>query len=453
MTALPDLSATICALATPPGEGALGVIRVSGPRALEVVQPLVPKLQLHELASHTIHLVKLREADGALLDEAVLSLYRAPRSYTREDIVELSCHGSPYILRRVIELLLQHGARAAQPGEFTLRAFLNGAMDLSQAEAVGDLVAARSARSQRLALSQLRGGYATRLSELRERLLDFTALVELELDFGEEDVQFARRDELRGLIQTLAFEMERMAGSFAAGNALKTGIPTVIAGRPNAGKSTLLNRLLHDARAIVSPIAGTTRDVIEDRLMLGGAEFRLMDTAGLREGTTDEIEAEGIARSRARVADAMLILYVFDATEQSEAEALAEAQALPRTADAQLILLANKADLAPHTSFAEALPISALNGAGVNALEQRLVALADRLGELDTLVTNARHVDALTEAHAALRDVVGALDEGRTTELLAQDLRHALMALGRITGEVAPDEVLGVIFSRFCIGK
>ncbi len=453
MTALPDLSATICALATPPGEGAIGVIRVSGPRALEVVQPLVPRLVLSDLSSHTLHLVKLRESSGELLDEAVLSLYLAPRSYTREDVIELSCHGSPYVLRRVLELLIAAGARAAQPGEFTLRAYLNGALDLSQAEAVADLVAARSQQSQRLALSQLRGGYATRLKEMRERLVGFTALVELELDFGEEDVEFARRDELRALVQTMATELDRLVTSFAAGNALKSGIPTVIAGRPNAGKSTLLNRLLGDARAIVSPIAGTTRDVIEDRLLLGGAEFRLMDTAGLREGTGDVIEAEGIARSRARVAEALVVLYVYDATLQSEAEAQAELDALELAPEARSFLLANKADQAFPQTNSIALPISALTGAGVEALEQRLAALALELGDTDTLVTNARHVEALKASREALSGVIAALEAQRSTELLAEDLRHALHELGRITGEVTPDEVLGVIFSKFCIGK
>lgn len=453
MTALPDLSATICALATPPGEGAIGVIRVSGPRTLEVVQPLVPRLALSELTSHTLHLVRLREPSGELLDEAVLSLYRAPRSYTREDVIELSCHGSAYVLRRVLELLIAAGARAAQPGEFTLRAYLNGALDLSQAEAVADLVAARSQQSQRLALSQLRGGYAARLKEMRERLVGFTALVELELDFGEEDVEFARRDELRALVQTMATELDRLVTSFAAGNALKSGIPTVIAGRPNAGKSTLLNRLLGDARAIVSPIAGTTRDVIEDRLLLGGAEFRLMDTAGLREGTGDVIEAEGIARSRARVAEALVVLYVYDATMQSEVEAKTELDALELAPGARAFLLANKADQASGQTFASALPISALMGVGVEALEQRLAALALELGDTDTLVTNARHVEALKASREALGGVMTALEVQRSTELLAEDLRHALHELGRITGEVTPDEVLGVIFSKFCIGK
>ena len=453
MTALPDLTATICALATPPGEGAIGVIRVSGPRTLEVVQPLVPRLALSELTSHTLHLVRLREPSGELLDEAVLSLYRAPRSYTREDVIELSCHGSAYVLRRVLELLIAAGARAAQPGEFTLRAYLNGALDLSQAEAVADLVAARSQQSQRLALSQLRGGYAARLKEMRERLVGFTALVELELDFGEEDVEFARRDELRALVQTMATELDRLVTSFATGNALKSGIPTVIAGRPNAGKSTLLNRLLGDARAIVSPIAGTTRDVIEDRLLLGGAEFRLMDTAGLREGTGDVIEAEGIARSRARVAEALVVLYVYDATIQSEVEAKTELDALELALGAHAFLLANKADQASGQTFASALPISALTGVGVESLEQRLAALALELGDTDTLVTNARHVEALKASREALGSVMTALEAQRSTELLAEDLRHALHELGRITGEVTPDEVLGVIFSKFCIGK
>ena len=453
MTALPDLTATICALATPPGEGAIGVIRVSGPRTLEVVQPLVPRLALSELTSHTLHLVRLREPSGELLDEAVLSLYRAPRSYTREDVIELSCHGSAYVLRRVLELLIAAGARAAQPGEFTLRAYLNGALDLSQAEAVADLVAARSQQSQRLALSQLRGGYAARLKEMRERLVGFTALVELELDFGEEDVEFARRDELRALVQTMATELDRLVTSFATGNALKSGIPTVIAGRPNAGKSTLLNRLLGDARAIVSPIAGTTRDVIEDRLLLGGAEFRLMDTAGLREGTGDVIEAEGIARSRARVAEALVVLYVYDATIQSEVEAKTELDALELALGAHAFLLANKADQASGQTFDSALPISALTGVGVESLEQRLAALALELGDTDTLVTNARHVEALKASREALGSVMTALEAQRSTELLAEDLRHALHELGRITGEVTPDEVLGVIFSKFCIGK
>lgn len=447
---------TIVAIATPPGQGALGVIRLSGPLAIPIAQTACRWLGDNP-EGNRIRYGTFREPGGAVLDEVVALVFRAPRSYTREEVVELSFHGSPYVLSRAVHLLVQAGARLAEPGEFTLRAFRHGAMDLSQAEAVADLIAAHTEQAQQVAIRQLRGGIGNQLQGLRQQLIDFAALVELELDFSEEDVEFAQRNQLQALIAEAKTVLRRLIESFAAGNALKHGFPTAIVGRPNAGKSTLLNRLVGEQRAIVSEIPGTTRDVVEDQLVLGGYPFRLMDTAGLRD-TDDPVEAEGVRRSRARIAQAEFVLLLVDASDTQPAQAQTYVTELAIPGGTELICLANKTDqLTPEDVEAWAaigfLPLSAETGTGVPVLTERLVGLAKQRTNYDTIVTSQRHVDALSQALASLEAVEINLNHGLSGDLLALDLRLALQALGAITGEITSDDILGAIFSRFCIGK
>ncbi|MDX1908356.1 MAG: tRNA uridine-5-carboxymethylaminomethyl(34) synthesis GTPase MnmE [Bacteroidia bacterium] len=460
---------TIVALSTPSGTGALGVIRLSGPQAIVIVDRVFSR-DLTQAPGHSLHYGRLLRA-GETLDEVVVSVFRAPRSYTREDVVEISCHGSPYILREALDVLVETGARLAGPGEFTQRAWLNGALDLAQAEAVADLIAARSAAAHRVALHQMRGGVSSALAQLRQELVDFTALIELELDFGEEDVEFADRSRLLALTDVLEAHLDRLIQSFRLGNALKSGVPTVILGKPNAGKSTLLNALLDENRAIVSDIPGTTRDVIEDRLMIGGVEFRLMDTAGVRD-TTDVIEAEGVQRSLDLARRADLVLYLFDATQETPAQAMDYLLSLNLPKETFLIAAGNKADLIPDpAAYVEAhdqdtlgrprliywLLISARQGGNLKGLRELMLDAVEALGETstaqDTLISHARHRDHLQQAAAALQDVRAGLSSGLSGDLLSIDLRSAIHHIGQITGEISTEEVLGSIFSKFCIGK
>ncbi|HEX8659325.1 MAG TPA: tRNA uridine-5-carboxymethylaminomethyl(34) synthesis GTPase MnmE [Hymenobacter sp.] len=468
-------SDTIVALSTPPGVGALAVIRLSGPAAVDITAAVFSKRGLVEAAGHTLHYGTLRDPDGgAILDEVVVALYRAPRSFTREDVVEISCHGSDYVVRQVLALLLRHGARLAEAGEFTKRAFLNGALDLAQAEAVADLIAADSALSHRVALNQLRGGFSQELRELRGRLVKFAALLELELDFGEEDVEFADRTGLARLLAEVRRVVAGLLRSFELGNVIKNGITAVIAGRPNAGKSTLLNALLREERAIVSAIPGTTRDFIEDEVSLDGLRFRFVDTAGLRDNPADEVEAIGVRRTRQRVRQAALLLYLFDLSEMSPAAVHAEIQELTAGLDLPVLAVGNKADLAPaatqadfiadfqarHPAPATPTPLVLIAAGpqhGLDALQTALLTQV-RGSALEntaaaTIVTNVRHARALETAAAHLAAVQAGLDASRGTELLAADLRHALAALGEITGEISSDDLLTSIFTEFCIGK
>lgn len=452
-----NFSDTIVALATPAGVGAIGVIRLSGDRAIEIVNSVFKPKDLSTQPTHTIHYGRI-ESNGRVYDEVVASLYIAPRSYTKENVVEISCHGSPFIQESILQLFVEHGARFARPGEFTQRAFLNGAFDLAQAEAVADVIAADSAAAQNAALHQLRGGFSKELAALREELIHFASLIELELDFGEEDVEFADRKDLEALVNQLLTNIRPLVSSFRAGNAVKNGVATVIVGKPNAGKSTLLNALLNEDRAIVSDIAGTTRDSLEDEWTLGGIKFRLVDTAGLRE-TSDVIEALGVERTQAWVKKAQVVIYMADATSETPEGLAAGVEALGAL-DIPVIKLLNKVDqIADPSAFVSAIPdliaISAKNRAGLNDLETALLNVVglDQVSTNGTLVTNLRHYQQLLQTQETLEGVLNALKTGLTGDLIAQDLRYALHHLGEITGQISNDDLLKNIFGKFCIGK
>lgn len=456
---------TIAAISTPSGSGAIGVIRLSGPEAITISEAVFSR-NLTQAKGHTLHYGNIIR-EGVILDEAVAAVFKAPRSYTREDVVEFSCHGSSYILREVLTLLVEKGARLAEAGEFTQRAYLNGAMDLAQAEAVADLIASTSAGAHEIAMNQLRGGVSRELKELREQLLNFTSLIELELDFSEEDVEFADRKQLEELVRKITLRLESLISSFRLGNAIKQGVPTVIMGKPNAGKSTLLNTLLNENRAIVSDIPGTTRDVIEDRIVLEGIEYRLMDTAGLRQ-TTDQIEAEGVKRSLALAQSASLVLYVFDVNTETPAEAQNYVISLNLPATTEVLLIGNKTDLLADPKAWQAsiegtitrdygwVSISAKQNLNLQSVRDLMHLLVQRFYDHqrdDTLISNVRHLNALQRAHKALGEVSEGMGNGLTGDLLAIDIRTVLHYIGEITGEISTDEVLGNIFSKFCIGK
>jgi tRNA modification GTPase len=447
---------TIVALATPGGVGAIAVIRISGQEAFPITNALFKGKDLTQQASHTLHFGTLHE-EGVLLDEVVVSLFRAPKSFTKEDVIEISCHGSEFIVRKIIQALLKKGARLAKPGEFTQRAFLNGRFDLAQAEAVADLIASDSEASHRVAMQQMRGGFSKKIKDLREKLIHFASLIELELDFGEEDVEFANRTDLKNLVITLTQLLNQLIQSFDLGNVIKNGVPTVIAGRPNAGKSTLLNILLNEEKAIVSDIPGTTRDFIEDELTIEGVRFRLIDTAGLRE-TTDTIEAMGVARTRQKMEQASLLIYLFDASITTPESLEAEIADI-RKLEIPLLLVGNKVDRitgsgnwSPRENL---ILISASQNQHIDMLRKKMLELIDagQIGKNDTLVTNVRHYENLRQTRESLEDVLRGLDIGITGDLLALDIRNALHYLGEITGEITTDDLLDNIFSKFCIGK
>lgn len=445
---------TIVAVATAWAPAAIGIVRLSGPQALEIVLAF---WEGKKPRPRQAHYGVLREADGSLLDQVLLTYFPAPHSYTGEDVVEIACHGSLYILRRVVERCIEGGARLARPGEFSLRAFLNRKLSLDQAEAVADLIQAQSAAAHRLAMSQLTGAYYEKVRRFRAQLIELLALLELELDFSEEDVEFASRAQLETLLVAMQTEIQALLRSYRVGQAVRQGIPIAIVGRPNAGKSTLLNALLAEDRAIVSDLPGTTRDTVEERLFLGGYELRLIDTAGLRENPADAIEAEGIRRAREKVRQAFLILYVFDAAQETLTEARTYAPALLGTESLPpIIWVGNKADLLSVSPAPEAdvVFISARNGTGLQALEAAIVQKLEALGAgSETLIAHARHYESFSRAQVAVESALALLRNGGGTELLAEELRAAQAAIGEITGEITPDEVLGHIFSHFCIGK
>lgn len=449
---------TIVALATPNGVGAIGVIRLSGPDAILIANSVFKGKDLTRQESHTIHFGQIMDGD-LLLDEVLVSLFVAPRSYTRENVVEISCHASNYIIESIIKLLIKKGARSAKPGEFTLRAFLNGQLDLSQAEAVADLIAANSKASQQVAMQQLRGGFSNQLQALREQLVNFASLVELELDFSEEDVEFANRGQLKQLIHNIVRVVGQLIQSFELGNVIKNGVNTVIAGRPNAGKSTLLNALLNEERAIVSHIPGTTRDTIEEVLNINGINFRLIDTAGIREAT-DAIEQIGVQRTMEKISQSALLIYVFDAAEINIEELNNDLENLQKPGVTMLVV-ANKADLLneeqllslPHTQ--SAIIISAKQKQHIDELKDKIYssAVKHQLSDDETLVTNVRHLEALQKTETALIRLLEGIDTHVTSDFLAMDIKQALHYLGEITGTVTTDDLLDNIFSKFCIGK
>ncbi len=450
---------TIVALATPPGVGAIGVIRVSGKETFAVVNALFPSKNLATLASHTLQ-VGLLEYNGQVLDEVVLSLYKGPRSYTGEDVIEISCHGSPFIQENIIRAITDSGVRMAKPGEFTQRAFLNGKLDLTQAEAVADLIASNTEASRKTALHSMRGGFSSDLHQLREQLIRFSAMIELELDFSQEDVAFADRASLYGLISQLSVSTNQLISSFQLGNVIKNGVQVAIIGKPNAGKSTLLNTLLNENRAIVSEIAGTTRDTIEEILNIKGVLFRLIDTAGIREHSDDRIENIGMEKSYEKMRAANVVMYLFDVNE-------IDAPTLQIVVDGftkehiQYILIGNKVDgkegivQEKFSSFPDIVFISAKEHINIDQLKNELVAKAIH-GDINiesTIITNARHFDALQKLSFALEDVQRGLDEKVPGDLLALDIRQCLHYLGTITGQITNEDQLDFIFSKFCIGK
>lgn len=444
------MSDTICAPATASNGGAIAVIRVSGPESLKAVDSIA-RFRSGRASDAPGYSLRFGEIPG--VDEVLVSIFRAPHSYTGEDGAEISCHCSPFIVRRILELLLQNGCRMAEPGEFTRRAFLAGKMDLAQAEAVSELISSDSAAAHRIALNQLRGGYSAELKELRDSILDLTALVELELDFSEEEVEFAGRDKLKGLVSQAIARVDTLSESFRVGNAIKNGVPVVIAGAVNSGKSTLLNALVGEERAIVSNIPGTTRDTIEEVVTVDGVQFRFIDTAGIRE-TADTVERIGIDRAHSAIAASEIVIGVLDGLGDADAAAAALRAVVP--ADKKLILVRTKMDLCPASAPIEGvLDICAANGLGLNELKAALSGYASTVAE-GTVVTSARHYEALRDASASLNAVLDGMGSGIPTDLLAEDLREAVRSLGRIWGEdlgISAQDTLNHIFGRFCIGK
>ena len=494
-----NLNDTIVALATPPGVGAIGVIRLSGKEAISIADTAFYGKKLEKQASHTAHFGTIRDENNKIIDEVLATVFVSPKSYTKENTVEISCHGSPYIQQQIIQLLTRKGARLAQPGEFTLRAFMNGQLDLSQAEAVADLIASTSEAAHDIAMQQLRGGISDEIKKLRQELINFASLIELELDFGEEDVEFANRDELKVLIEKIQKFIKTLSDSFTLGNAIKNGVSTVIAGRPNAGKSTLLNALLNEDRAIVSEIAGTTRDTIEEVLNIKGVEFRLIDTAGIREAT-DQIEAIGVEKTMEKVRTSAILVYVFDVIETKISAVLSDLEKLYRE-DVKLIVICNKMDKNPYfrpewltqpndptipkfyfyedwdkreetdtpspkepsrtVSYSflpkeeQIITLSAKEGMNIPYFKEKLydTVIEGQMNLASTVVSNARHYEALQKSYESLDDVLRGMSTSVTTDFIAMDIRRALHHLGEITGDISTDDLLDNIFSKFCIGK
>ncbi len=461
---------TIVALATPAGAGAIAVIRLSGGEAITIAETCFRSIKkdkrLSKQKTHTIHLGHIVDGEKAI-DEVLLSVFKNPNSYTGENVVEVSCHGSSYIQQEIIQLFLRKGCRMASAGEFTLRAFLNGKLDLSQAEAVADLIASDNEASHQLAMQQMRGGFSSEIAKLREELLNFASLIELELDFAEEDVEFADRTQFKDLIDRIVFVLKRLIDSFAVGNVIKNGIPVAIVGEPNVGKSTLLNALLNEERAIVSDIAGTTRDTIEDEISIGGIGFRFIDTAGIRE-TKDVVETIGIQKTFEKIAQSQVVIYLFDAESVFAKKASLHAIKVEiekiknKYPQKPLVVIANKVDAISDDekqSLKSAIPeielLSAKTQKGVEELKLKLTNFVNTgaLRNNETIVTNTRHYDALLKALEEIQKVKYGLDTGLSGDLLAIDIRQALYHFGEITGEITNDDLLGNIFANFCIGK
>ena len=465
-------NSTIAAISTAHGVGAIAVIRLSGEHAFEISDKvfLSPSgKKLSQQAPNTLHLGFIYDEEVPV-DEVIVAVFKAPNSYTGEDLVEISCHGSLYIQQRILELLISRGARIAQPGEFTLRAFLNGKMDLSQAEAVADLIASTSQSFHKVAMNQMRGGFTDEIKKLRERLLKFVSLIELELDFSEEDVEFADRNQLKQLVEEIETLLGTLVESFALGNALKNGIPVAIVGKTNSGKSTLLNLLLKEDKAIVSEIEGTTRDSIEDTISIDGIHFRFIDTAGLRH-TTDQVEKLGIERTYKKISQASIILLMIDPSSKADEinRSVKDLQKQIKGTDKKLVVIINKIDLLKKPELESLkkillkildkqdrlIPVSAKKGDNLPVLEKALKEIihAENIEQHDVIITNARHYEALKHSHEAILRVRDGLESKISGDLLAQDIRETLHYLGEITGEITTDEILGNIFKNFCIGK
>ncbi len=460
-----QLNDTITALATPHGSGAIAVIRLSGKKSFEVIEKIfcdkeLKSKKISDQKGYTVHFGVIAQ-EGIVIDEVLVTIFKNPHSYTGEDSIEISCHGSTYIQQQILQLLLKYGARMANAGEFTLRAFLNGKFDLSQAEAVADLIASNSGLSHQVAMQQMRGGFSSKIKVLRDHLVNFASLIELELDFSEEDVEFANRNDLKKLIQSIIGIIEKLVHSFEVGNVIKNGIPVAIVGKPNAGKSTLLNVLLDDDRAIVSEIPGTTRDTIEDEITIEGVLFRFIDTAGIRT-TTDIIEQIGVNKAFEVIRKSAIVIYLFDAHELSAGDLRLEIELIKEhIGTSQLVVVANKIDVENEEElkkeFSEFNPvyISAKELKNIDVLQNKLVGLFDArtVNTTDTIITNARHSDSLKRANEALIKVAKGLNESIAGDLLALEIRYALDELGGITGEVTNEDLLDSIFTRFCIGK
>jgi len=450
---------TIVALATPPGVGAIGVIRLSGKKSFDIVGKLFASKDLKAQRSHTLHVGYLHNRN-TLLDEVVVSLFKGPRSYTGEDVIEISCHGSPYIHQQIIDACIQAGARLAKPGEFTLRAFLNGKLDLSQAEAVADLIASNTSASHKTALNNIRGKFSEALKDLREELIKFSALIELELDFAQEDVEFADRSQLKSLVHQAMTKTQALIESFKLGNVIKNGVSVAIIGKPNAGKSTLLNALLNEDRAIVSDIPGTTRDTIEEIINIDGILFRLIDTAGIRNHAQDIIEGFGIEKSLQKMKQADIVLYLFDVNEMIPDE-LKTVELDLQDQKINHLLVGNKTERNESiirenfSQFSGVIFISAKNHLHLEVLKERMldIVLKDKVSSENVIVTNARHYHSLVQVNEALNDVMNGLTNKISGDLLALDIRRCLQFLGEITGEITNEDQLDYIFSKFCIGK
>lgn len=463
-----DTEEIICAISTAPGTGAIAVLRLSGKGSIGLINRIFRSPSgktLTDATPNTVHFGRITEG-GELIDEVLVTVFHAPHSFTGEESVEVSCHGSVYIQQRLLELLVNQGARLAAPGEFTRRAFLNGKMDLAQAEAVADLIASSSSASHRMAMKQMKGGVSAELKRLRDKLLHITSLLELELDFSEEDVEFADRQELDRLAQTIEELVNRLCRSFSLGNVIKHGVPVAIVGNTNVGKSTLLNVLLHEDKAIVSDMAGTTRDVIEDTTTLNGITFRFIDTAGIRQ-TDDSIEHLGIQRTFDKISQASIVLLLTDLCRGPESfEEYYRQVKMHLTPEAKLIIVLNKVDkvqdlltsqetIRLFTSGEEIIPISALTGSNLDTLIRKLIATVNlhALDVSDAIVSNVRHYEALTHARSSIGRIRSGIKSGLTAEFISQDIRECLHYLGEITGEITTDDILKNIFKNFCIGK
>jgi tRNA modification GTPase len=457
---------TICALSTAPGIGGIAVIRISGEKAFEITDKIFSK-SISQAETHTIHFGKIIQEDKSILDEVLLTVLHQGKSFTGENTIEIACHGSNFIQQELLSLLIKNGCRLANPGEFTMRAFLNGKMDLTQAEAVADLIASESKKSHEIAMNQMRGKFSNELKDLREKLINFASLIELELDFAEEDVEFADRTQLKNLVFEVLNYIQKLIESFELGNAIKNGVPVAIVGAPNTGKSTLLNQLLGEERAIVSNIAGTTRDSIEETLNIGGILFRLIDTAGIRTGLkdsdSDKIEAIGIERSLEKIKLAKIVLVLTDSLPNSEEKGgiYNFVQNIKTTyPDKKILLVFNKIDLLDNVSTSEnkehtSVFISAKFGEGIEQLKEHLVQIIVGKNDIEqaTIVSNARHLEALKKAQNALKQANTGLETGVTGDFIAMDIRQAMFEIGSITGDISTEDLLGNIFSKFCIGK